>query len=101
MHIHKSGLHQPLLYAAPTTTATPTPVTTDDDDDSNTGRNVGIGVGVGVGGALLILLIVLLIVFLCIRYRRGKRHSKYVLNYNTVYGKDTGTQGPNAYCIMS
>ena len=50
-------------------------------------RNIGIGVGVGVGGLLLILVLVLLIALCCAKYRKGQRHSKYVLNYNTVYGK--------------
>ena len=57
-------------------------------------NRLAIGVGVGVGGAILLLIIVLLCIVICvccIKKRREKLTSKYVLNYDTVYtGKNNG-----------
>ena len=57
-------------------------------------NRLAIGVGVGVGGAILLLIIVLLCIVICvccIKKRREKHTSKYVLNYDTVYtGKNNG-----------
>jgi hypothetical protein len=88
---HSTAPTTETLTTDPATTSPPT------DDDDNTARNVGIGVGVGIGVLLLLMIIVLVIAFICYSYKRGKRHSKYVLNYNTVYGKDTSGIGSICY----
>ena len=66
----------------------PTPPTSNVPlSSSNTSRNIRIGVGTVVGGGLLLVLLVLLVVFTVVHVKKGKRRSKRVLNYNTVYGE--------------
>jgi len=76
-----------MATASSETMATMSTIPTAGALQDNTNRNIGIGVGVGVGGALLILLAVIVVVALIIHFKKQRRHSKYVLNYNTVYGK--------------